>query len=697
MNQQDRRSGPRSIVEGAVTKISVDSQFLQELCEQIATEIGAIVSIFAQRGEIVASSRPQRIGNFHEGGATIMAREADFFEVTTDEAAKSPSMLEGVTLPVDFDGERVFCVAVAAPLNVARQFGRIVQYWVVSHLKAAQIHAQYERDLELSEQRFRDVAESAGDWIWEMDADLRFTYTSPRFYEIFPVSPEEIIGKTRDEFAGIELDEPHWQQHYASLAEHLSFRDFAYSTQLADGNVRHLQISGKPTYNSDGQFAGYRGTGRDVTKQAEAEQALELIEQRLTDAIEAISEGFSLYDRQDRLIIFNNKYKTLLYPGIEIEFTLGMTFESLIRRAAESGYIKDSEDRLEEWLEERLARHRDPGEPHIHQRGDGRWIMVSERRTVDGGTVAVYSDITELKQREEQLAEKSHALEKLSNQLAKYLSPQVYDSIFTGKKEVKIDSHRRKLTIFFSDIVGFTETADRLESEDLTKLLNHYLTEMSQIALAHGATIDKYVGDAIVIFFGDPETRGVKEDALACVKMALAMRRRMRELGSVWRASGIEKPLQCRMGINSDFCTVGNFGSEDRMDYTIIGGGVNLASRLETAATPGEILISYETYALVKDEIQCEDRGHLDVKGMAYPVATFQVVDTHDNLGKEQQSIHENHPHLNLDLEPDAMSAKERSQAEAILHRALDRLSDSAEGPKSSHSAKKRRRRRKKA
>ena len=289
--------------------------------------------------------------------------------------------------------------------------------------------------------------------------------------------------------------------------------------------------------------------------------------------------------------------------------------------------------------------------------------------------MAVYSDVTELKQRENQLAEKSRALEQLSNQLAKYLSPQVYESIFTGKQEVKIASRRKELTVFFSDIAGFTETTDRLESEELTRLLNHYLTEMSQIALSYGATIDKYVGDAIVIFFGDPETRGVKEDALACVEMAIAMRKRMLELQAVWRASGIEKPLQCRIGINTGYCTVGNFGSEDRMDYTIIGGGVNLASRLEAAATPGEILISFETYANVRDRIHCEERGRISVKGIAYPVATYQVVDAYANLGTERLFMHEERPNLRLDLDLDAMSASDRNHAAAVLREALNRLS----------------------
>lgn len=101
---------------------------------------------------------------------------------------------------------------------------------------------------------------------------------------------------------------------------------------------------------------------------------------------------------------------------------------------------------------------------------------------------------------------------------------------------------------------------------------------MSRLALEHGATIDKYVGDAILVFFGDPETRGVREDAQVCLRMGIAMRSRMRELGSVWRAAGIARPLRCRMGIHADFCTVGNFGSEDWLDYTIIGRGVNTAS-----------------------------------------------------------------------------------------------------------------------
>ena len=276
----------------------------------------------------------------------------------------------------------------------------------------------------------------------------------------------------------------------------------------------------------------------------------------------------------------------------------------------------------------------------------------------------------------ENLRNKSNTLEQLSNQLAKYLSPQVYDSIFTGKQEVKLVSKRRRLTVFFSKIARFNETIDKLESEDLTLILNQYLTEMTQIAIAHGATIDKYIGDAIVIFFGDPETRGVQEDAVACVSMAIAMRNRMNELERIWNESGLGEPMQCRMGINTGLCTVGNFGSEDRMDYTIVGGVVNFAGRLEAACSPNEILISYETYVHVKDLVHCMEREAISPKGIAQSLAMYQVVDLYENLNDSKQPIREQLPNLKLDADVAAMSIKEQQELAAVLLDAVDRISD---------------------
>ncbi|MEK1889826.1 MAG: PAS domain-containing protein [Phyllobacterium sp.] len=435
--------------------------------------------------------------------------------------------------------------------------------------------------------------------------------------------------------------------------------------------------------DKDGQPLEVIGSWSDVTARKNAELLSERSEQRLTDAIESISEGFSLYDAQDRLVVCNSAYGELLYPGLGMPAP-GTPYEVLIRNAVEQGLVEDARGRADEWIAERLERHRQPGQPHVQQRANGRWIQINERKTTEGGIVAVYTNITAIKRAEEKIrnskskleranalvTEKNKTLEALSNKLSKYLSPQVYSSIFAGTQEVRIASSRKKLTILFSDIADFTETTDDLESEELTALLNHYLTEMTKIALAHGATVDKYIGDAILAFFGDPETRGVKEDAMACVNMAIAMQRRMWDLQTEWRDMGLQKPFQLRIGINTGYCTVGNFGSEDRMEYTIIGGEVNLASRLQSHAELGGILLSHATYSLVKDKVLADEREPIRAKGIAKLVRNYRVLQRIEDTIEHGNTIRKEQDGLKilLDLQKlDKASAVET--LEAILSR----------------------------
>ncbi len=257
------------------------------------------------------------------------------------------------------------------------------------------------------------------------------------------------------------------------------------------------------------------------------------------------------------------------------------------------------------------------------------------------------------------LREKTADLEALPTKLGKYLSPQVYSSIFRGQKPVEVRAERKKLTIFFSDVVDFTETTNDLEPEDIAALLNRFLTEMSSIALEHGATIDKYVGDAILIFFGDPESRGVQEDARACVRMAVAMQRRMKQLQADWRDEGYERPLRVRMGINTGFCDVGNFGSAERMDYTIIGGEVNLAARLEGLAEPGGIVLSHETWALTKDLVKAEPGEAIHVKGIRREVVPYRVVERWDDLEAAGRVLRTSAAGLELRVDLEAFDPRE--------------------------------------
>ncbi|HEV8390174.1 MAG TPA: adenylate/guanylate cyclase domain-containing protein, partial [Dongiaceae bacterium] len=137
-------------------------------------------------------------------------------------------------------------------------------------------------------------------------------------------------------------------------------------------------------------------------------------------------------------------------------------------------------------------------------------------------------------------------LANISLKISRYLSPQIYKSIFSGERDVVVHTERKRLTIFFSDIKDFTATTERLQPEALTEMLNEYLTEMSAIALKHGGTVDKFIGDAILVFFGDPETKGPVEDAKACLRMAVDMQKRLGELKSKWRGEGTEEPFVVR-------------------------------------------------------------------------------------------------------------------------------------------------------
>ena len=148
---------------------------------------------------------------------------------------------------------------------------------------------------------------------------------------------------------------------------------------------------------------------------------------------------------------------------------------------------------------------------------------------------------------------------------------------------------------------------------------------MTKIALNHGATIDKYIGDAMMVFFGDPETKGEREDARACVEMALKMQERMGELREKWLNEGFADPFEVRIGINTGYCNVGNFGSDQRLTYTIIGGEVNVAARLESAAQANGILMSYETYAHVQDMVEVEQKEAIKMKGINREIKIYAV------------------------------------------------------------------------
>ena len=417
----------------------------------------------------------------------------------------------------------------------------------------------------------------------------------------------------------------------------------------------------------------------------ETEQALFDKEAQLHLALDNMP-GALVYTDADLNVVTCNERFTEMYKAPKALLEPGRPYPNFLRYLAENGYYGDGD--IEELVAKRVASLRKPsGATFEDLTPDGRVYRIRRSPVSSGGAVTVMTDITEQKKAEQELleakrrtddanrhvTEKNEMLEALSSKLAKYLSPQIYNSIFSGEQKVEITSKRKKLTIFFSDIAAFTETTDNLESEELTDVLNHYLTEMSTIALEYGATIDKYIGDAMLMFFGDPDTKGVKEDAKACVLMALAMQRRMRELEHEWRARGLERPFRIRMGICTGFCTVGNFGSRDRMDYTIIGNEVNLAARLETAAEPGSILLANETNSLVQDIVLTEEQPSMTVKGFMRPINNFKVVATYDDLVDQGRVVLQERDGLRVLVD---LTKQDKSEAIAVLEEVLSQLKD---------------------
>jgi class 3 adenylate cyclase len=272
------------------------------------------------------------------------------------------------------------------------------------------------------------------------------------------------------------------------------------------------------------------------------------------------------------------------------------------------------------------------------------------------------------------LSERNQMLRELSTKLSRYLAPQVYQMIFEGAHDSVIRAKRKRLTIFFSDLKDFTATTAALEPEDLTYLLNKYFEEMSKIALEYGATIDKFVGDAMLMFFGDPETQGVKEDALRCVRMAVAMQRRMADLQVLWRDKGFEHPLRMRIGLNTGFCNVGNFGCAQRMDYTVIGSEVNLAARLEQAAEPDGILMSFETYSLVREEIEALEQPPISLKGISGGVRAYAVKGILAGYETDRRFVQKVRPGLRAVLDLDRLPPIAREEAIGDLEDLISRI-----------------------
>ena len=285
----------------------------------------------------------------------------------------------------------------------------------------------------------------------------------------------------------------------------------------------------------------------------------------------------------------------------------------------------------------------------------------------------VYHDYINYEARAQQAVGRLNTMVSVINKLTRFVPPQVWEPIVKSDSPVSVENKRAKLTIMFSDIVGFTELSYSLSADNLADILNTYMHCMTLIANKHGAVLDKFIGDGMVCFFGEPNSRGPRQDALDCVAMAIDMRREMRTLRQKWRLLGFEG-LYIRIGITTGYCHVGNFGSTNRLSYTLIGKEANLASRLEAVAGKGQIFISESTHDYISHDYDCEYAGAFQLKGFDNKVSAWQVLDPDENKGQLSKWVDHTLPGFNLHLNFRDMQDNDYQDIRDRLNLALERI-----------------------
>ncbi|HKC99522.1 MAG TPA: response regulator [Methylomirabilota bacterium] len=221
---------------------------------------------------------------------------------------------------------------------------------------------------------------------------------------------------------------------------------------------------------------------------------------------------------------------------------------------------------------------------------------------------------------ERRVAEQVGELERVGR-LKRFFSPQLADAILAGGAADPLKPHRREISVVFLDLRGFTAFAEMAEPEEVSEVLGAYHAEVGHLILEHEGTLERFTGDGMMIFFNDPvEVANPEERA---IRMAEAMRARIRVLGAEWRRRGYD--LDLGMGIAKGYATIGAIGFEGRRDYAAIGSVTNLAFRLCTEAAPGQILISQRIHAAVTDLVETKEVGPLQLKGFSRPVVAFEI------------------------------------------------------------------------
>lgn len=245
------------------------------------------------------------------------------------------------------------------------------------------------------------------------------------------------------------------------------------------------------------------------------------------------------------------------------------------------------------------------------------------------GLILIHSISIINRERKALLRQNLH-IQRLTDKLSVYLPRVLVQLLERGEGEVDKRHKRVKLTILISEFRDFTHISEVLQPEDTSKILNMYITTMSRIVGELGGTVEKFVGDSIIVYFGGIEDENYQHNALQAAQAAINMQAESKLIQEYIDRDGLEVPFKVRIGINTGYVTIGSFGSEMRKDYTIIGREVNNTSFIKDVCKPGEICVSYNTYLLTKDQIDYEDAAALSIEGLQAPLAVYRLLKEKD-------------------------------------------------------------------
>ncbi len=279
-----------------------------------------------------------------------------------------------------------------------------------------------ERELRERENQLRDFGAAASDWYWEMDENLRFSYFSENFSDVTGVAQDILLGKTRVENGNPGADPGQWREHLENVALHRPFRHFVHPRTKSDGKIVWLSINGKPVFDVDGRFRGYRGTGMDITEAKNSQQ--QLID--LSAAIDEMSESVVVFDSEDRFIFTNEAYRKLNEPIIE-SIQYGVYFEDHLKAVMKNDLASEAIGRNEEWLAETMARHRYSSDYFELRRHDGRWFLGIEKKLPSGGQVMLLTDISEIKKTQKELVIAKEVAENANQAKSGFLSSMSHE------------------------------------------------------------------------------------------------------------------------------------------------------------------------------------------------------------------------------------------------------------------------------